>query len=186
MSKPDFYKTPDIRLNGEVNESMVRSFLEQLEQAHERDSPVILELTTTGGDAESGRRMALEIEISREKHGKDIYFLGKTAVYSAGVTFMSSFPQSHRFITHDTVLLIHERRMDKEVSLKEKPLQACRHILAQLNSQIEMAEILERENFERLAKDTKLTGEEIFQRSLKNWYVRADEALELKLVAGII
>ena len=186
MPVPDLNSEPDIKLFGSVGDSMFDRFQEQMDEVRDKDKPIILELTTTGGDAETGRRIVLDIQTCREVHKKEIYFLGKTVVYSAGITIMSAFPQQYRYITKDTVLLIHERRMDKEFSLKGKPLAACRQITQQINSQMEMAQKLEDEGFGRLAEGTKLSAEQIGERALGNWYVRAEEAKELGLVAGLV
>lgn len=66
-------------------------------------------MSTSGEDADIGRRLALEIRLLQQ-HGKgEVYFLGKSLVYSAGVTFMAAFPAAHRFLASDCALLIHER-----------------------------------------------------------------------------
>lgn len=188
MSKPDFIKQkPDIRLYGDVDDDMVEKFLEQYDDAvRKEEDTIILEITTIGGDAEAARRIALEMGLAREEWGKETYLLGKTNVYSAGVSILASFPQKYRFITKDTVLLIHERRMEKEIDLKNKPMEACSICVEQLNSQIEMAKQFQKENFELLAEGTKISPDEIAKRAMNNWYVRAEEALELGLVAGLV
>jgi hypothetical protein len=50
-----------------------------------------------------------------------MWFLGKTLVASAAVTFMAAFPRDRRWLTRDTTLLIHGRRMMRNVHL-EGPL----------------------------------------------------------------
>src|SRR5690606_20949780 len=85
------------------------------ENAEKKDGPLILCLTTLGGDPDAARRMALEVRLLHEKKGRDIYFLGKTTVYSAGVIVMAAFPKQYRFLTDDAVLLVHERRIKKDV-----------------------------------------------------------------------
>lgn len=41
----------DIRLFGKVDDAMLRDFLGQFDLARQRPGPLLLELTTTGGDA---------------------------------------------------------------------------------------------------------------------------------------
>ena len=60
---------------------------------------LVVTMTTLGGDPEVARAMGDDIRLMREFHGRDILFLGKVAVYSAGATFMSAFPVEHRFLT---------------------------------------------------------------------------------------
>ena len=56
-------------------------------------------LMTLGGDPEVARAMGDDVRLIREfQGGRDILFLGKAAVYSAGATLMSAFPVEHRFL----------------------------------------------------------------------------------------
>ena len=45
-------------------------------------------------------------------------FLGKSVVYSAGISIMSGLPVERRYLARDCMLLIHERRLDKTLQLK--------------------------------------------------------------------
>ena len=47
----------DIRLWGDIDNETVSSFLEQLDQALQKDGPLILELGTVGGEADAARRI---------------------------------------------------------------------------------------------------------------------------------
>ena len=186
MFVPDFTSAPDIRLFGEVNDDMVRDYYGQISLAIKRTGPLVFELATRGGDPDAARRIGMDIQqLGKEGH-KEIYFLGKTIVYSAGVTLMGCFPKSLRYITKDTTLLIHERRLDKEVSLIDRPLSACAQIVQQLRAQIENSQRLEKEGFKRLAKGSEINAEDIGRRAKDNWYLSAQEAFELGLVAGLI
>ena len=40
-----------------------------------------------------GRRLAQEVHILRQAHGRDMWFLGETLVASAAVTIMAGFPR---------------------------------------------------------------------------------------------
>ena len=59
-----------------------------------------------------------------------MWFLGKTLVASA-VTFMAAFPRDRRWLTRDTTLLIHGRRMMCNAHL-EGPLGSCRRVLEEI------------------------------------------------------
>ena len=174
---------PDIRLLGGVDEPMIQSFLDQSSKL-DGDGPVVLELSTTGGEADSARRLAQEVRMLGQE--RELFFLGKTYVYSAGITIMAAVPASHRFLTRDTVLLIHERRMDRTVQLSG----ALRSVIAvtqDLLAELQIGEQLERRGFEQLVAGSDLSSDDLMERVLhKDWYMSADEALELKLVAGLV
>jgi hypothetical protein len=51
-------------------------------------------------------------------------FLGKAAIYSAGVTFMSFFARHNRYLTRGTRLMIHERKLSKKLVI-DGPLTTC-------------------------------------------------------------
>ncbi len=177
--------SPDIRLFGDVNEHMLGEFFRQQAEVAS-DKPLVLELSTPGGDADIGRRIALEIKLWREKSGRDVYFLGKSFVYSAGVTIMSGFPVHRRFITSDTLLLIHERKMKKTVEFNGA-LRGCLSLANDLIAQIESGQMLERQGFEQLVDGTQLSVDDVLHHVLnKDWYLTADEALAVDLVGGIV
>ena len=81
---------PQLRLIGSVDEAMYAEFRNQLSAAP-TEGPLVIALTTLGGNPEVARAMADDVRLLREA-GRTIYFLGKSAVYSAGATFMAGFP----------------------------------------------------------------------------------------------
>lgn len=177
---------PDIRLFGDVNDDLFGSFRKQLDKGLKKEGPLIFELTTLGGDAETARRIVLDIQVCREQMKKEIYFLGKTVVYSAGMTILGAFPKQYRYLTRDTVLLIHERRLERKIDLDGQPLGACAEMVQRLSAQIRMAQELEAENFRRIAGGSAIDASEVAKRAAGNWYLRAAEALELGLVGGLV
>lgn len=174
---------PDLRLIGSVDEPMLQSFLEQAARL-EGDAPAVLELSTSGGEADTARRLAQEIRMLSDT--REVFFLGKTYVYSAGVTLMAAVPASRRYLTRDTVLLIHERRIDKKVHLNGA-LRSAIAVAQDLLAELEIGQQIERKDFEHLVAGTELTPETLLDRVMnKDWYLTADEALALKLVAGLV
>jgi ATP-dependent protease ClpP protease subunit len=173
---------PDIRLLGGIDEQMVQNFLDQSDRL-EGDGPLVLELSTMGGEADSARRLAQEIHLLGQQ--RELFFLGKSYVYSAGISLMAAIPPARRFLTRDTILLIHERRMDRTVQLSGA-LRSAIAIAKDLLAELEIGEQLERRGFERLVAGSKLSADELLQRVLEHdWYMTADEALDLQLVAGL-
>ncbi len=183
---PSAASVADIRLFGNVNDAMLGDFLAQLDAARQRTGALLLEITTTGGDADVGRRIALEVRLLRESRGEPVHFLGKTVVYSAGVTVMSAFAPADRWLSADAVLLIHERKMEKTVQMSGA-LRACVAVARDLLAEIENGQMLERQGFEELIRGSRLTIDEVMQRTqTANWYIPAAEALRLGLIAGVI
>lgn len=176
---------PQIALIGRVDEAMLRSLADQFAPLDENLDPITLELTTLGGDAEFGRRAMLDIERARERLApRRLTFLGKTAVYSAGVTLMSGFPREDRFLTADAVLLIHCRQLTEDIRLSG-PIRSNLPLLRAKCHEIETGVKLEVEAFEKLIAGSRVSMDELLEKALYNWYVPAREAVELGLVAGI-
>lgn len=176
---------PQIRLFGTVDEAMLGTFFEQLGKALERDGPIVLELTRPGGEADIGRRMALQIRLCREHLKREMLFFGTTSVYSAGVVIMAAFPNTHWYLAHDTALLIHGRRIDKEES-QDGPLTAVLQITKAKIAELEKGIELERSGFAELIAGSNIREEEIQRYAETNWYLTAEEALDQRLVAGLV
>jgi ATP-dependent Clp protease, protease subunit len=149
------------------------------------EGSILVELYTDGGDAEIGRRLAEEVRLLRQQNDRDVWFLGKTLVASAGVTIMAAFPWERRWLTRDTALLIHGRRMIKDLHL-EGPLGSCRRVLEEMIADIDHGLHLEEQGFAELIAGTGVGAEEIASRAYGGWYLSADEALSRNLVAGLI
>jgi ATP-dependent protease ClpP protease subunit len=177
---------PQVRLSGSINDSSLESLQSQLANVAPGDDPVVVEVTTLGGDAETGRRLALEVDLAaRRLAPRKLLFLGKTVVFSAGVTMMAGFPREHRFLTEDAVLLIHCRQLSKELQI-DSPLRGAKLQVAQLLSEIENGLRVEQEGFAALIEGSSLTMDELQERAAHNWYVPAAEARERGLIAGIV
>lgn len=185
---PRCIETPQISITGVIDEDKVRSFLDQLKSAEKAGGDVAMDLTTLGGDAEMARRFVLEIDRARKRlaiPGRRFSFLGKTVVYSAGVTIMCAFPNEDRWLTGDAVLLIHCRQLDKTIKI-EGPMRASVAEVDALRAQIENGLRLEDAHFERLIGGSDISLEELREKALYNWYLTAEQALERGLVAGIV
>ena len=177
---------PHVRLTGEVTADMLRSMLDQLAEISEDEELVAVEISTPGGGAEIGRRMVLEIDLARERlKSTRFVFVGKTNVYSAGVTLMSAFPRKDRFLTHDAVLLIHCRQLDKTIEISG-PMRASLPKLQSVQQQIEVGMKYEEDNFRRLIEGSDVGLEELFEKGVHNWYMPAEQALERGLIGGIV
>ncbi|ACK51536.1 conserved hypothetical protein [Methylocella silvestris BL2] len=175
---------PDIRLAGQVNDAMHEKFQGQL-AALSGAGPFVIAMTTLGGDPEVARAMAADLRLLRAAEDARFIFLGKSAVYSAGVTFMAGFPRAERWLERDTRLMIHERKLEKNVHFSG-PLEGCLSMALALVHEIENGIRIEREGFEALISESPVTLEDVIRKAPQNWYLDAAEALELRLVAGIV
>ena len=176
---------PDIRLFGSVNEARLGEFFRQQSEAP-KDGPIVRELSSQGGNADIGRRLAQELILWQEQGGREVWFLGKTYVFSAGVTAMSGVPRERRILTRDCEVLIHERKMKKEIHL-DGALRGCRATVLDVLAEIDSGQRLERAGFALLVKGTDLTVDDIEKRVLeKDWYLTAPEALEIGIVGGLV
>jgi ATP-dependent Clp protease, protease subunit len=182
---PSALRDPQVRLIGDVDYALARSLVEQLSQVSEELEEVAIELTTPGGDADLARRMVHEIDSWRDCRKTRLLFLGVSQVHSAGVTFMSAFPPENRYLTRDAILLIHGRRLDRTIELSG-PLRGTLAHLRSLTHQVELGIELEEEGFERLIRGSDIGFDEIVHHSRFNWYLRAQEALDRGLVAGLL
>lgn len=182
---PEVVFAPQVQLLGRIEEATIRSFQEQLAAVPTGDGPIAVEVMTMGGDAEMGRRLALEVRLAGQRLRRRLIFLGKTTVYSAGVTMMAGFQPQDRFLTQDTMLLIHARQVAMEVQL-DSCLHAATEKVRQVLAQLETGLELERQGFAQLVAGTEISLEEVNRRALEPWYLPAKEALQRGLVGGLI
>jgi ATP-dependent protease ClpP protease subunit len=175
---------PHIQLHGTVDDMMYARFKTQLAEAP-LDGPLIVSMTTLGGDPEMGRAMGDDIRLLRGYTGRETLFLGKVAVYSAGATFMSAFPNNSRFLTRGTRLMLHERLMNSTVQLSG-PLSTLPSVLKAKLHEIEHSILIQEEGFRDIVAGSKVTLDELRAKATSNWYVEAEEARDLGLVLDVI
>ena len=175
---------PHVRLSGTVDQNMYASFCDQLKQCPESGTLVVA-ITTLGGDPEVARAMGDDVRLLREFKGREILFLGRVAVYSAGATFMAAFPVENRFLTRDTRLLIHERQISKTINLNG-PLRMMAPSLKAALHEIETSVDIEEEGFRALIEGSQVTFEEVHRKAPENWYIGAEEARDRGLVLDVI
>ena len=177
---------PAIRVYGAVDEAFLGRFLDQLKPLHGRTDPLVFELSTTGGDADLARRIAEEIRLCRDVGGMDLHFVGKAMVYSAGVMIMAAFPVQRRYLSRDAVLLIHAWQIEKEIRFSG-PLSVCSANAHDFLAELDVARKLEHQTFSDLVQGTELSHEQLSEQVNKaDWYLLAQEAAELGLVAGLV
>ena len=175
---------PHISLHGLVDHAMYESFRQQLGEAPPEGSLVVA-ISTLGGDPEVARLMGDELRLLRDYTGRETLFLGKVAVYSAGATFMASFPVDKRFLTRGTRIMIHERILTKTVNISG-PLESVVAGLKANLHEVEESVRIEEEGFRDLVAGSKIAFDEVRKRAPSNWYIEAEEARDLGLVLDVI
>jgi hypothetical protein len=175
---------PNVCLHGEVNEAMLARWIELTLPLRGEKGPLVLELTTVGGDAEVGRRIADDVRLLRDA-GSSVRFVGKTAVYSAGATIMGGFLRGERWLARDAVVMVHGRKLSKSLTF-ENALRAERPGVEALLAEIDQGICIERIEFGKFIEGSDITLEEIEGQTIANWYLSAEEALKRRLIAGIL
>jgi ATP-dependent protease ClpP protease subunit len=175
---------PHVTLSGNVDQAMYQSFRDQIAAAPHQGT-LVVSISTLGGDPEIARLMGDEIRLLRDYNQREILFLGKVAVYSAGATFMAAFPADKRFVTRGTRIMIHERSITKTVELAG-PLRTCVASLRANLHEIEESVRIEEEGFRDLVAGTSIPFDDVRARAPENWYIEAEEARSLGLVLDVI
>jgi ATP-dependent protease ClpP protease subunit len=183
-SKYPLLALPHIQLHGVVDDMMYARFKTQLAEAPS-NGPLVVSITTLGGDPEMGRAMGADIRLLRDYTGREMLFLGKVAVYSAGATFMSAFPVEKRFLTRGTRLMLHERSMTSTVNLSG-PLTTLPAMLKAKLHEIEESVKIQEEGFRDIVRGSGVTFEELQSKAPSNWYIEAEEARDRGLVLDVI
>jgi ATP-dependent protease ClpP protease subunit len=176
--------TPHVQLHGPVDGMMYANFQAQVQNASS-GGPLVVSITTLGGDPEMARAMGDDIRLIREYTGRETLFLGKVAVYSAGATFMAAFPADKRFLTRGTRIMIHERLMQSTVQLNG-PLNTLAYTLKAKLHEIEDSILIQEEGFADLVAGTRVSLDELREKAPSNWYIQAEEARDLGLVLDVI
>lgn len=179
--------TERIALIGEVDQAMARDLREKLCAADPASrEPLTIEVTTPGGDADMALRMIEDIDSGRARlPGRRLVFLGVSTVFSAGMTLMSGFPRQDRYLTKETLIMIHGRQLEKTVEISG-PIRASCPMVRALLHQLETGVEQENRNFARLIEGSDLSLEELQEKALYNWYLRAGEALDRGLIAAVL
>ncbi|MET0257656.1 MAG: ATP-dependent Clp protease proteolytic subunit [Methylobacterium sp.] len=181
---PPAFKAPAILLSGPVDYDMYKDFRRQLDAAS--GDLVVVELSTLGGDPEVARMMGEDIRFHSEMSpDRRFVFLGKAAIYSAGTTFMSFFTRENRYLTRGARLMIHERKLSKELKING-PLTTCIATVTATLHEIESSIVIQNEGFANLIRGSRVTMDEVLKRAPSNWYIEANEAKDLGLIEAVL
>src|SRR4051794_37133388 len=179
------FKKPAVALSGVVDYNMYVSFRQQFDNASSQDL-VVIELSTLGGDPEVARMMGEDVRFASETEpSRRLVFLGKTAIYSAGITFMSFFARENRYAARGTRLMIHERKLSRNLMI-DGPLTACLATVQATLNEIECSIAIQNEGFSNLVLGSSVTLDEVKRRAPSNWYVEAEEARQRGLIEAVL
>jgi ATP-dependent protease ClpP protease subunit len=179
------FKSPAIALSGVVDYAMYVNFKGQFINAANNDL-IVVELSTLGGDPEVARMMGEDIRFASEMEpNRRFVFLGKAAIYSAGVTFMSFFARQNRYLARGSRLMIHERKLSKHLVI-DGPLTTCVAVVKAALNEIEASIAIQNEGFQNLVLGSSVTLEQVLEKAPENWYLEAQEAKSLGLVEAVL
>jgi ATP-dependent protease ClpP protease subunit len=179
------FKSPAIVLSGIVDYEMYTKFRAQFDNAADQNI-VVIELSTLGGDPEVARMMGEDVRFASEMEpARRFVFLGKAAIYSAGVTFMSFFAKDNRYLARGTRLMIHERKLSKKLVI-DGPLTTCVAVVKATLNEIECSIAIQNEGFQNLVLGSSVTLDEVLKKAPSNWYLEAQEAKRLGLVEAVL
>ncbi|MBH1943762.1 ATP-dependent Clp protease proteolytic subunit [Erythrobacter sp. YJ-T3-07] len=177
--------SPGIRLYGTMDAAMYAEFSEMLsEQAP--GGPIVIALTTMDGDPEIARSMAEDIRLLRDRGRREIIFLGKTAVYSAGVLFMAAFPVGQRYLTRATKLLITENKRAQPIQLAGGSLRSVASQLEHARREIQREIDQEDDDFRAISEGSNVSVQELREKAPGDWYITASEAKAMGLIAEVV
>lgn len=185
MLGPRDFEYPTIMLSGVVDHGMYLHFKNCLANAPQQGL-VVVEISTLGGDPEIARLMGEDIRFHSDLYPqRRMVFLGRTAVYSAGATFMSFFATENRYVTRGTRIMIHERLITKNIQLAG-PLSTCIATLKATLNEIESSIAIQNEGFQNLILGSDIMMEELLEKAPENWYLEANEAQARGLIAAVL
>lgn len=185
MLGPRDFEYPSIMLSGVVDHGMYLHFKNCLANAPQQGL-VVVEISTLGGDPEIARLMGEDIRFHSDLYPeRRLVFLGRTAVYSAGATFMSFFATENRYVTRGTRIMIHERLITKNIQLAG-PLSTCIATLKATLNEIQSSIAIQNEGFQNLILGSDIAMEELLEKAPENWYLEANEALARGLIAAVL
>jgi hypothetical protein len=98
---------------------------------------------------------------------------------------MSFFARDNRYLTRGTRLMIHERKLDKELHING-PLTSCVATVRATLNEIEASVVIQNEGFENLVRGSDVTMDEVLKKAPFNWYIEAEEARSLGLIRAVI
>jgi hypothetical protein len=81
--------------------------------------------------------------------------------------------------------MVHERKLEKQLHING-PLTTCVATVTAALHEIEASVAIQNEGFENLIRGSKVTMEEVLSRAPSNWYIEANEAKSLGLVAEVL
>ena len=81
--------------------------------------------------------------------------------------------------------MVHERKLDKQLHING-PLTTCVATVTATLHEIEASIEIQNEGFESLIRGTKVAMHEVLSRAPGNWYIEANEAKSLGLVAEVL
>lgn len=165
------FKSRTVLVFGEVNNKLARTVTAQLlALAHQSDDPIRVFVNSEGGHVESGDTIHDMIRFIKPK----VQIVGTGWVASAGALIYVAAKKQDRYCLPNTRFLLHQ------------PMGGARGQASDI--EIETQQILQmRERLNRIfSRETSQPYEQVVQKTERNFWMTATEAVEFGLVSKII
>jgi ATP-dependent protease ClpP protease subunit len=170
---------PTAALLGSIDHTVIRTFAQLKAQAEAGRDPLVLKITSDGGDIFLGMQFIQRVEDLKKRHGVKLVCYGDAFVFSMGFVILQSELCDKRFATKRTVFLAH-----LAVRSPPSPLtsdQAAKNLEnLKCGADRAMAEVI--------APRMRMTVEQVLAKLGNNhdWVMSADEALAAHALDGIV
>jgi hypothetical protein len=98
---------------------------------------------------------------------------------------MSFFARGNRYLDRGTRLMIHKRKLSKQLVI-DGPLTTCVAVVKATLNEIECSIVIQNEGFQNLVLGSSVTLEQVLEKAPSNWYLEAQEAKSLGLVEAVL
>jgi ATP-dependent protease ClpP protease subunit len=98
---------------------------------------------------------------------------------------MSFFAKENRYLARGTRLMIHERKLSKQLVI-DGPLTTCVAVVKATLNEIECSIAIQNEGFQNLVLGSSVTLDDVLKKAPSNWYMEAQEAKSLGLVEAVL
>jgi ATP-dependent protease ClpP protease subunit len=98
---------------------------------------------------------------------------------------MSFFAKENRYLARGTRLMIHERKLSKQLVI-DGPLTTCVAVVKATLNEIECSMAIQNEGFQNLVLGSSVTLDDVLKKAPSNWYMEAQEAKSLGLVEAVL
>jgi hypothetical protein len=93
--------------------------------------------------------------------------------------------RNNRYLARGTRLMIHERKLSKQLVI-DGPLTTCVAVVKATLNEIECSIAIQNEGFQNLVLGSSVSLDKVLKKAPSNWYLEAQEAKSLGLVEAVL